>query len=69
MLVFWFQLKKLRETLKEDGQIDLAEKLEELQSQKMQILLQEKQIVGLIKDINKMQEMCNIFEIENTSLR
>lgn len=55
--------------MKENGQYEMAIKLEEIQGLKIEKFLHEKQIVGLVKDINKLQEMFNVMEIENTFLR
>lgn len=55
--------------MKDNGQAEIVNNLEQIQNLKIEKLLHEKQIVGLVKDINKLQEMCNIFEIENVSLR
>lgn len=55
--------------MKDNGQVEIVNNLEQIQNLKIEKLLHEKQIVGLVKDINKLQEMCNIFEIENVSLR
>lgn len=55
--------------MKENGQYELAIKLDEIQGLKIEKFLHEKQIVGLVKDINKLQEMFNVIEIENASLR
>lgn len=55
--------------MKENGHRELVSQLDDIQALKIQKMLNEKQIVGLVKDINKIQEMFNILQIENTNLR
>ncbi|CAG9760704.1 unnamed protein product [Ceutorhynchus assimilis] len=69
--IFENDLTTIKNHIKENdgGQIEALVNLEQIQTLKIEKFLHEKQIVGLVKDINKLQEMCNIFEIENASLR
>ncbi|KAL1494591.1 hypothetical protein ABEB36_010164 [Hypothenemus hampei] len=67
--MFEKDLSTLKDNMKENGQSELVKHFDELQSLKIEKLLHEKQIIGLVKDVNKVQEMFNSLDIENASLR
>ncbi|XP_048522756.1 centrosomal protein of 290 kDa [Dendroctonus ponderosae] len=62
-------LNSIKEQMTENGQCELVTQLEDIEALKVEKMLHEKQIVGLVRDINKIQEMLNILQIENTDLR
>ncbi|XP_050302755.1 centrosomal protein of 290 kDa isoform X2 [Anthonomus grandis grandis] len=67
--IFEDELSKLKDLLKQNEKGDLTAYIDEIQSLKIERLLNEKQLVSLIKDINKIQEYCNNYRMENTVLR
>ncbi|XP_066247747.1 centrosomal protein of 290 kDa [Euwallacea similis] len=67
--MFEADLSSIKNQMKDSGQLETVINIDEIQSLKIEKLLHEKQIVSLVKDINKLQEMFNLLEIENKSLR
>ncbi|XP_030746572.1 centrosomal protein of 290 kDa [Sitophilus oryzae] len=63
------ELKKIQDTLKEDGQLDFAEILSQSQSIKVQLLTRDKRIAEMVQDLNTLQESHDYIEIENRHLK
>ncbi|CAH1173755.1 unnamed protein product [Phaedon cochleariae] len=63
------ELNKILSKLQENGQVDLVVNLREIQELKADNRMKEKQIMGLVKTSNKIQENCDCFEKENDILR
>lgn len=64
-----FQLEDVLEKLKDGGKIDLAKYVKKIQDLKTDNRMKEKQIIGLVKTSNKLQDACEFFEKENSVLR
>ncbi|KAJ8968110.1 hypothetical protein NQ314_002465 [Rhamnusium bicolor] len=63
------ELKIILGKLRENGQIDLVVKIEELQELKSDNRIKEKQIINLVRTSNKLQDNCDLLEKENMFLR
>lgn len=55
--------------MKDNGQVDLAVNLQEIDNLKSTNRHQEKKIISLVKESNKLQDCCEILEKENLILR
>ncbi|KAF7273136.1 hypothetical protein GWI33_014130 [Rhynchophorus ferrugineus] len=63
------QLLAIHQTLKEKGQINVADALKDVQKLTVQNLLKEKRIIDLVQDINELQESMEKINLHKDALR
>ncbi|KAJ8934432.1 hypothetical protein NQ318_017133 [Aromia moschata] len=63
------ELKEILNQMKENGQVELAVQIKELQELKADNRVKERHIANLVKACNKLQDGCDVLERENSVLR
>lgn len=64
-----FQLKYILDQMRDNGQLDIANNLNQLHQLKADIRVKEKHIMSLVKVSNKLEDTCDLLEKENVTLR